>query len=480
MPLGIRRGGEAAAERNYDEFGRTIPNGRCSSHSTPRHILGKTVTRASPKQSAKKVTLKAAPLEPHVHPDSMPPEPLYYHQMLRHPHAGGFKQAMKVEIKALQSKNTWKEVPYSSASLVNKTPIPTTWVFKYKFDNQGFLTKYKARLCARGDLQHTTQDTFAATVAARIFRVLMAIVAAFDWETSQYDAVNAFANSEIDEPTYCKVPDGWTGSDQILLLLLRALYGLKQSPALWYKHLSQTLVDLGFEPVAGVECLFTNAFMLLFFFIDDIVVLFDQQYTAQVDNFQTRFFDAYEMRFLEELEWFPGIRISRNRETGQLWLCQDSYIEQNLTFPLRIDVLGPHYRTKNGPRRQLKQRHKRFMLINNVLDRSTSLLLSPVLTLPTLHQSFRNTLQIRRNAILTVLIGYCCTLRTHEIYPSSLTPKRRIFAKYSLRAAMRPLRTIWTLDRALKDTRFCCTMARSIGRRLNRRRSRRVLRRRNY
>ena len=55
----------------------------------------------------------------------------------------------------------------------------------------------------------------------------MAIVAVFDLETRQYDAVNAFANSPIDEPTYCKVPEGWEGSGTILLLLLRALYGLK-------------------------------------------------------------------------------------------------------------------------------------------------------------------------------------------------------------------------------------------------------------
>ena len=38
--------------------------------------------------------------------DSLPPEPRYYHQMLKHPHAEGFKEAMKDEIKALQVKNT--------------------------------------------------------------------------------------------------------------------------------------------------------------------------------------------------------------------------------------------------------------------------------------------------------------------------------------------------------------------------------------
>ena len=275
---------------------------------------------------------------PKLHRDSLPPEPRYYHQMLKHPHAEGFKQAMDTEIKALLVKETWKEVPSDSASKIKKTAIPTTWVFKYKFDEQGYLTKYRARLCARGDLQHTEQDTYAATLAARLFLVLMALVATFDLETRQYDAVNAFANSPIDEPTYCTPPDGWTGSDQILLLLLRALYGLKQSSALWYQNFSQTLVsELGLEPVAGVECLFTNDFMLLFFFVDDIVVLFDHQHTKQVDEFQTKLFKAYQMRFLGELKWFLGIRISRDRDTRRLWLCQDSYIDK-LTSKFKISI----------------------------------------------------------------------------------------------------------------------------------------------
>lgn len=156
--------------------------------------------------------------EQRFHRDDLPPEPKTYHQMLKHPHSQGFMKAVEVEITALQNKNTWTEVSLDHASKAGKTPIPTTWVFKYKFDEQGYLTKYKARLCTRGDLQHTEQDKFAATIAACIFRSLMALVAVFDLETRQYDAVNAFANSPIDETTYCKIPDGWTGSKAILLL----------------------------------------------------------------------------------------------------------------------------------------------------------------------------------------------------------------------------------------------------------------------
>ena len=213
---------------------------------------------------------------------------------------------------------------------------------KYKLDDKGYLTKYKARLCARGDLQYTEQDTFAATLAARVFRALLAIVAAFDLETRQYDAVNAFANSPIDEPTYCLPPEGWTGPKSILLLLVKALYGLKQSPALWYRHLSQALVEMGLEPILGVDCLFSSQHMLLFFFVDDIVLIFDRQYTKEVDSFQAKFFHKYEMRHLGELEWFLGIRIVRDRPTRRLWLCQDSYISKLVSkFNVHTSIRAP-------------------------------------------------------------------------------------------------------------------------------------------
>lgn len=113
----------------------------------------------------------------------------------------------------------------------------------------------------------------------------MAITAAFDLETGQYDAVNAFTNSSINKATYCSPPQGWKGDINILLKLVQALYGLKQSPALWYRHLSRTLIDLGLDPTPGVECRFTNDYMVVFFFVDDICILYDKKFTKEVDAF---------------------------------------------------------------------------------------------------------------------------------------------------------------------------------------------------
>ena len=43
-------------------------------------------------------------------------------------------------------------------------------------------------------------------MAARLFRALMAIAAAFDLDMYQYDALNAFLNAKKDRKVYCRAP----------------------------------------------------------------------------------------------------------------------------------------------------------------------------------------------------------------------------------------------------------------------------------
>ena len=61
--------------------------------------------------------------------------------------------------------------------------LPVLWMFTYKFDTAGYLTKHKACLCIRGDLQPPIQaETYATTLAAQMFCTLIAITAVFDLE----------------------------------------------------------------------------------------------------------------------------------------------------------------------------------------------------------------------------------------------------------------------------------------------------------
>jgi len=128
-------------------------------------------------------------------------------------------------------------------------------------------------------------DSYAATLAARIFRALMALMAAFNLESCQFDATNAFVNSDIDEELYVPYPEGFRRRG-FCLRLLKALYGLKQAPRLWYETFSRTLKAMGLKQAGDEPCLFVNDWLIIFFFVDDIVALFHRSKQSLWEDFK--------------------------------------------------------------------------------------------------------------------------------------------------------------------------------------------------
>ncbi|KAI0992896.1 hypothetical protein K3495_g15288, partial [Podosphaera aphanis] len=140
--------------------------------------------------------------------EELPPAPKGWDQMLRHQFSVEFQKAAEKELQTLEEKETWtctrkEEVPESCKI------VPLIWIFTYKFDSSGYLIKFKARLCARGDLLGSEEDPYAATLASQTFRAMMAITAAHDLEIRQYDVVNAFVNAPIRGEVYCHAPKGY-------------------------------------------------------------------------------------------------------------------------------------------------------------------------------------------------------------------------------------------------------------------------------
>lgn len=263
--------------------------------------------------------------EQKLHRRSLPPEPRNYHELTSHQFEQDFKEAMESEWTSVNERGTVQPIPRDQAT---GAVLPLTWVFKYKFNKHGYLQKFKARICVRGDLQQLgSKETYAATLAGRSFRILMAITAKFDLETRQLDAVNAFTNIVLDEDVYVQFPDGYRRRGWVLKLL-RALYGLRRSPLLWQKDLTAAFEKLGLRQSQEEPCLFTNSWLTVFFFVDDIVLLYRARYQDAADEFIVKLKTQYEMKDLGELKWFLGIRVLRDRAARKLWLCQDSYIEK--------------------------------------------------------------------------------------------------------------------------------------------------------
>ncbi len=219
---------------------------------------------------------------------------------------------------------------FSWIEKANQSRISLIWVFKYKFDINDYLKKFKTRLCVRDDLQSTDQNTYAITLIVKTFRALMIISTVFDLEIWQYDAINAFINSEIDEELYSECSNEFFRFDYCWKLN-KALYELKQVSILWYRNLITILKDLKLQSISKINCLFVNDWLILFFYVDDIVIICLKENLNRMRFFEKSLMKRFEMRMLKELKWFLRIKITRDRVNRKIWLCQDSYISKMMT-----------------------------------------------------------------------------------------------------------------------------------------------------
>jgi hypothetical protein len=82
----------------------------------------------------------------------------------------------------------------------------------------------------RDDLQKVdnAQNVYAATLASKIFRMMMTLVADFHLKIRQLDAVNVFLNVFNDEKIYCHMSNEYKNLKKILKLF-RALYDQRKS-----------------------------------------------------------------------------------------------------------------------------------------------------------------------------------------------------------------------------------------------------------
>ena len=272
-----------------------------------------------------------------LHISNVPKEPEHVGQVRKSQFRSQWEEAMASEFSTAMKMGTFRWEKTTPDGKNDAKALPLKWVYKYKTDSNGFIQRFKAHLCARGDLQATTHDTYASTLALKVFRLMCAIVAHFDLEMEQMDAVNAYLNAELPRPIHLQSPPGIETPEGSRLLLLRALYGLKESGFLWQQKLRHTLEDLGLKQVPGVECLYTDGFLTFFFYIDDMALIYARRHLDRAEHFKTELRKAFEIKFLGNLTWYLGIKVTRDRSTRSLWLSQEAYINKIVsTFEVHL------------------------------------------------------------------------------------------------------------------------------------------------
>ncbi|GKE28759.1 retrovirus-related pol polyprotein from transposon TNT 1-94 [Tanacetum coccineum] len=121
---------------------------------------------------------------------------------------------------------------------IRQSVIGTKWVFRNKLDENGIVSRNKARLVAQGYNQQEGIDydeTYAPVARLESIRILLAIACANDFKLYQMDVKGVFLNGFINEEVYVAQPSGFIDFQKpnYVYKLKKALYGLKQAPKAW-------------------------------------------------------------------------------------------------------------------------------------------------------------------------------------------------------------------------------------------------------
>jgi hypothetical protein len=108
----------------------------------------------------------------------MPDPPKRFKDVALHLYADLYRKAMQKEMN-----DCWRKGCFENTKATQFTAdaeiLPLMWVYTNKFDEDGYFLKAKARLVVRGNLQTQWGDTYAATLAAKTFRALVAMATKF-------------------------------------------------------------------------------------------------------------------------------------------------------------------------------------------------------------------------------------------------------------------------------------------------------------
>jgi len=263
------------------------------------------------------------------HRSSLPEPPSCRTRIEDHPLFEMWKDAERSHLQSHQEMKSWKEVPIAPVRSRGHQILDCMWVYTYKLDKHHRFQKCKARLVVRGDQQRhlTTQDTYAATLAGRSFRLLMSMAARFDLELSQYDVTNAFVHANLDREIYMRMPRGYSRPGTILQLQ-KALYGLRISPLLWQRVFTNALKDLGFTAVPHEPCCMIKDGIIIFFYVDDLIIAYSKDQKHAADAVMKQISSKFTLTGGKDLQWFLGIEIVRDRANRQIWLSQASYVDK--------------------------------------------------------------------------------------------------------------------------------------------------------
>lgn len=259
--------------------------------------------------------------------------PQTVNEAINGPYAKEWIEAMKKEYNALIENETWSVVELPQ----NQKAIGSKWVFTLKKDKEGKVERFKARLVAKGCSQKygiNYDETFSPVIRYANLRLLIAIAVEHKLYMHQMDVTTAYLNGDLHDDVFMKQPEYFeTKSANIVLKLKKSLYGLKQSGREWNLKLDNVLKEIGFVPCESEPCLYTRheqqKLNFIAVYVDDLILACSDKH--DLDAIKHQISSKFKIVDQGPLNYFLGMEVERDGETGAITLCQKKYINEMLT-----------------------------------------------------------------------------------------------------------------------------------------------------
>jgi hypothetical protein len=248
---------------------------------------------------------------------------LTYHQVMMSPDKKKWITALDKEKDNMANYEVWDVIKKTQSD----KPLNCTWVCKIKPSTSNQAQEYKARLCVQGFREVFGKDynsTFAPTGKLVSLRLLIAFVLQHNFQFHQIDVKCAFLNAPIQERITLNPPPGIITPPNSLLLLKKALCGLKQAPKEWHLTLTSWLLSVGFNRSYAEPWVFWSSNTWIYVHVDNIAI-----FSPETKIFKNLISKRFKIQDLGSAKHLLGMQVTQL--TSQVHLTQTHYIEETLS-----------------------------------------------------------------------------------------------------------------------------------------------------
>jgi hypothetical protein len=186
-------------------------------------------------------------------------DPKSYKEMLTHPMAEYYAQAMFKERQSWEDNDAYEIVARSSIPIDPATGKPVhsvmrcTPVWKTKLNPDNTINKFKYRLCVNGSRQDKSKELcYESMVSMPSMRAVVDLAVRFNMDIVTTDASCFYLQMPVREGEiyYMELPEGWTTYDRrkYVMRLKKAVYGIPSAGQTAGNILTAALKREGFQP----------------------------------------------------------------------------------------------------------------------------------------------------------------------------------------------------------------------------------------